>query len=219
MKMKNKRYIGIGGVARVGKNLFYDIANDILKKEYNLTSKAHALAYYLKRDCEEFVKEKLGLSVWSENTADKDIFRPLLVWYGGVKRKQTNGRYWVEMLQKDLEKSDAEINFITDIRYVMYDKDEVFWLRNELNGKLVHITKFTMVDETINKFDKPNIVKKYVEPANEHELVNDPILKKWSDVSIEWQDIGSGGKKSYNELINDPYLREVVGEVLKTLFK
>ena len=108
--MNNKKIIGIGGVARSGKNLFADIAGNVLKEKYNKTCKSFALAYYLKKDCEEFIKQKLNMDVWSELTDEKNVFRPLLVWYGGVKRKQTNGRYWIEMLQKDfviaISKSD-----------------------------------------------------------------------------------------------------------------
>ena len=85
----NKIYIGVSGFARSGKNLFCDIAQKVLKEKYNLTSKTYALAYFLKKDCEPFIQEKLGLSAFSEKTEDKNAFREMLVWYGGVKRKQT----------------------------------------------------------------------------------------------------------------------------------
>ena len=85
-----KKYIGVSGVARSGKNLFCDIAIKQLSQK-GVKAKQYALAYYLKKDCEEFIKTKLGLDVFTEKTDDKTIFREMLVWYGGVKRKQTEG--------------------------------------------------------------------------------------------------------------------------------
>ena len=38
----NKIYIGISGVARSGKNLFCDIAQNLLKEKYGLSSKSYA---------------------------------------------------------------------------------------------------------------------------------------------------------------------------------
>ena len=139
----NKIYIGISGVARSGKNLFCDIAQNLLKEKYGLSSKSYALAYYLKKDCEQFIQDKLGLNVFSENTEDKNKFREMLVWYGGVKRKQTEGKYWTGLLHEDLKKDTNDVNFISDIRYIEYSDDEVFWLKKQLNGKLIHISKYT----------------------------------------------------------------------------
>ena len=55
--LNNIKILGISGVARSGKNLFADIAGNVLKEKYNKTCKSFALAYYLKKDCEEFIKE------------------------------------------------------------------------------------------------------------------------------------------------------------------
>ena len=77
----NKLYVGVSGFARSGKNLFCDIAQKVLKEKYNLTSKTYALAYFLKKDCEPFIQEKLGLSAFSEKTEDKNAFRDMWVDY------------------------------------------------------------------------------------------------------------------------------------------
>lgn len=215
--MKNKKIIGIGGVARVGKNLFADIANNIFKEKYNKTCKSFALAYYLKKDCEGFIKEKLNMDVWSEVTEEKNIFRPLLVWYGGVKRKQTQGRYWVEMLQKDLEKSDADVNIITDIRYSVYDKDEVYWLKNELKGKLIHLSKYSFVGMKTNRFQQSQQKKVYVEPANDQEMINDPIVKRDSDIRIEWEDSSARTHDMYSLALKDERLVKTVDNSLSEI--
>ena len=101
--MSNIKYIGVSGLARTGKNLFCEIATKQMLETYGLRAKTYALAYQLKKDCAEFVKDKLGMDVFSERTDDKNVFRELLVWYGATKRKQTQGRYWTELLQKHIE--------------------------------------------------------------------------------------------------------------------
>lgn len=174
MKSRN---IGISGCARSGKNLFADISENILNKKYGLTTKTFSLAYYLKRDCEEFVKNNLGLSVWSEITEEKEVFRPMLIWYGHVKRKMTDGRYWIEMINDDIKKSSADVNLITDIRYSVYDRDELHWIKNELVGKVIHITKYRLFGS----------IRKDTEPTDPHEILNNPIMKMSSDVAIEWE--------------------------------
>ena len=145
-----KKYIGVSGVARSGKNLFCDIAIKQLSQK-GVKAKQYALAYYLKKDCEEFIKTKLGLDVFTEKTDDKTIFREMLVWYGGVKRKQTEGAYWTSMLQKDIEADDNEVIFVSDIRYDQYPKDEVYWIKEVLGGYLVHVSKYTYNDTNIKK--------------------------------------------------------------------
>ena len=166
-----KKYIGVSGVARSGKNLFCDIAIKQLSQK-GVTAKQYALAYYLKKDCEEFIRTKLGLDVFTEKTEDKTIFREMLVWYGGVKRKQTEGTYWTSMLQKDMESDNNEVIFVSDIRYDQYPKDEVYWIKEVLGGKLVHVSKYTY-----NDWDE----RVFTEPPNEHEKINDPLVKLKSD--------------------------------------
>ncbi len=53
---------------------------------------------------------------------DKNAFREMLVWYGGVKRKQTEGKYWTGLLHEELKKDTNDVNFISDIRYVEYEQ-------------------------------------------------------------------------------------------------
>jgi hypothetical protein len=215
--MKNKIIIGIGGVARVGKNLFADIMSNILKEKYNKSCKSFALAYYLKKDCEEFIRQKLNMNVWSELTQEKDVFRPMLVWYGGVKRKQTQGRYWIEMLQKDIETSEADINIITDIRYSVYDKDEVYWIKNEMNGTLIHLSKYSFLGVKTNRFQQPQQKKVYVEAANDQEMINDPIVKRNSDIQIEWEDASSRTHDMYSLALKDQILTKTVDDVLSKI--
>jgi len=215
----NKIYIGVSGFARSGKNLFCDIAEKVLKEKFNLTSKTYALAYFLKKDCDPFIQEKLGLSVFSEKTEDKNLFREMLVWYGCVKRKQTEGRYWTGLLHEELKKDTNDINFISDIRYVEYSGDEVFWLKKELNGKLVHISKYTYGFPTDGRHYRVNDNSKkiYNEAPNQPEALNDPKIRFIADYKLEWEQIMSDGNK--DQLINNPKLNAIVEECLTTLLK
>lgn len=215
----NKIYIGVSGFARSGKNLFCDIAQKVLKEKYNLTSKTYALAYFLKKDCEPFIQEKLGLSAFSEKTEDKNAFREMLVWYGGVKRKQTEGKYWTGLLHEELKKDTNDVNFISDIRYVEYTDDEVFWLKKQLGGKLVHISKYTYGFATDGRHYRVNDKSKkiYTEAPNQHEALNDPKIRFLADYKVEWEQIVTD--KNHSDLINNPNLNIIVEDCLKEIMK
>lgn len=215
----NKIYIGVSGFARSGKNLFCDIAEKILKEKFNLSSKTYALAYLLKKDCEPFIQEKLGLSAFSEKTEDKNLFREMLVWYGGVKRKQTEGRYWTGLLHEELKKDTNDVNFISDIRYVEYSGDEIFWLKKELGGKLVHISKYTYGFPTDGRHYRVNDLSKkiYTEAPNQHEAINDPKIRFLADYKVEWEQVTTNGNKQ--DLVNNVVLNTIVEDCLKTILK
>lgn len=215
----NKIYIGVSGFARSGKNLFCDIADKVLKEKFNLSSKTYALAYLLKKDCEPFIQEKLGLSAFSEKTEDKNLFREMLVWYGGVKRKQTEGRYWTGLLHEELKKDTNDVNFISDIRYVEYSGDEIFWLKKELGGKLVHISKYTYGFPTDGRHYRVNDLSKkiYTEAPNQHEAINDPKIRFLADYKVEWEQVTTNGNKQ--DLVNNVVLNTIVEDCLKTILK
>lgn len=173
---KVKTYIGISGCARAGKNLLASLLIDEFKNTYALEAKQYALASQLKEDCKEFISTKLGMDVYSENTEDKKQFREFLVWYGGVMRKRTEGRYWTEKLTGVLEKdTTSSIIIITDIRYDIYDRDEVHWIKNELGGQLIHLSRINDQGEVIAL------------PANQDEAHNDPLIQNKADFKVKWK--------------------------------
>ena len=211
--MTNKTYIGISGVARSGKNLFCEISKKILTEKYGLKCSSYALADSLKSDCADFIKDKLGMNVFTENTDEKKIFRDMLVWYGCVKRKQSEGRYWTEMLQAQMEKDTSDVIFVTDIRYNFYPKDEVYWIKNDLEGCLIHVSKYTYGFPTEGRRIRKDVPKVWTEPANEHERENDPKVKAAANYRVEWEQVEPNGR-SYEQLVCDPYLNSIVNEAL-----
>ena len=169
-KIEYKLYV------KAGKNLLASMLIDEFKETYGLEAKQYALASQLKEDCKEFIATKLGMDVYSENTDDKKQFREFLVWYGGVMRRRTEGRYWTEKLTKIItEDKSASIVLVTDIRYDVYDRDEAFWIKNELNGQLVHLSR---VDNS------GNIIAL---PANTDEAHNDPLIQAKADFKVTWR--------------------------------
>jgi hypothetical protein len=84
--------------------------------------------------------------------------------------------------------------FITDIRYDHYIEDECAWLQNKQGGKLIHVTKYVMSPMPQGKrFSKNKQTKVYQTAPNEHELINDPKVRKRADLKIEWEDVSNQG--------------------------
>ena len=181
--------VGISGVARSGKNLLCDLLMESLR-EKGISSKQFALAAELKNDCQEFLKSKCNLNVWSDLTQDKKKFRDFLVWYGDLKRKQSNGRYWIETLNSRLSNYSGDVAFVTDVRYDVYSKDEFHWITEEKNGIIIHLKRLIGND--------------YVEPANDHERMNDTIIQRKSDINIAWRTFDDPySEKSVMKIVDD----------------
>lgn len=205
--------IGISGYARSGKDLFATVAENILK-ERGLKVKKFALAYELKNDLKNLIKTKIGVDVFTEKTEEKNIIRPLLVSYGDVMRKVSEGRYWTRKLEEKISKHKIDVAIITDIRYDYYQEDEVTWLRNKQCGKLIHITKFKMAPApSKRRISTSKPVKIYDAAPNDHELFNNPKLKAKADYAFEWEDYSD--KLDGLKLEEHPYIRDNVEKSLK----
>ena len=79
-----------------------------------------------------------------------------------------------------------DIPVVTDIRYQEFEKDEVYWLNQELGGVLVHISQFTTSRMAGSRAAYRTPVKKYKQPSNEEEERMDPILKGLADYKVDW---------------------------------
>lgn len=204
--MKNKKVIGIGGVARAGKDTFAGILTRKLQQS-GKTVKRVAFADPLKSQVDEFLKNNLGISSFTTSDDEKKLIRPMLVWYGDAQRKRTNGRYWIDLAKKTIQDSDYDYYIITDVRYNVYEKDELYFLKNEMNGVLCHIRKYVKLYD----FGSNSYVRDYVKPANEHEVNNDPKIRAAAHSTIEWED---AGKLSETELLLNPTLNEHVDDFM-----
>ena len=172
MEFKYKN-IGLSGVAGSGKNTVCDIIIKLLDR-LNLPYKELSIAKNLKRELSDPCKKLYGIDSSNCSREEKDLIRPFLVAHGQIKRKLTSGRHWIDLLQKELDPN--KINIITDVRFDEYDKDEAAWIKDEINGVLVHISRFDNVNEK----------RVFVPPANDAEMKNDPKLLDKADFILNW---------------------------------
>ena len=183
--MQNK-IIGVAGCARSGKDTFFNILQKYIPEVEQV-----ALAFELKKDLDDFVKSKIGISIFTDETKEKSLIRGLMVEYGKIKRHQTEGAYWTCLAQKKINEilRADKIPVITDIRYDIYPKDEFHWLKNDNNGVMVHVTRMFGNDE--------------IPPANEEESINNEKLRSKADYSIEWNTVESNHIASEDENLNE----------------
>jgi len=166
--------IGISGVAGCGKNTLSSIIIKLLQR-MELPYRELSIANNLKQEISWVSRELYGINSSNCTREEKNTIRPLLVAHGVIKRELSNGRHWVEMLNKEL--APDKINIITDIRFNEYEKDEVYWLKKEINGVLIHLSRY---DEIKGK-------RVFFHPANEKERENDPLVKKEADFIFNWK--------------------------------
>jgi hypothetical protein len=141
----------------------------------------------LKEDCEAFCVEKLGVTAFTQIPEEKILIRPLLVWYGDAKRKQTNGRYWVDIIDKQVKASTADFCIVTDVRYDFYERDEINWVKQECHGLVVHVSRWSR--PSILNAIGDRTLRYYVQPANDHEKENNPKVKAKADRVVEWENV------------------------------
>jgi hypothetical protein len=186
----NKKVIGLGGVARSGKDTFAAIL-EMKLQQAGKTVKKIALAAPLKEHCDKFLKDNLGISAFTQIPEEKILIRPFLVWYGDAQRKRTNGKFWTNLASYQIKNTNYEYYIITDVRYDTYPVDELQWLKDDWKGTLCHISKYVWKSQPQQYDDISGVVhyKEFVAPANEHEEINDPKIKKAAHHVVEWPHI------------------------------
>lgn len=169
--MPRNQILAFTGIAGAGKDLAYQLLSQYIN------CKRVALADELKREMRPFILDRFSIDLLNCSRAEKDLVRPLLVEYARIKRQQTNGRYFIDKIT-DYVKSVSfnSTVVITDLRHCVYERDELYWLKNELKGSLIHIKKHKLI----------NNVKVYTESPISDERLNDPILEKSADHCIDW---------------------------------
>ena len=208
-------FVGLTGLAGSGKDLFFSLSKDILKKNDKIALRV-SLADKLKEEAKATLKCMFSIDPTNCTREEKSKIRDYLVFYGAVKRKESRGRHWIKKANKTIEViknnltvehvKDAVI-FITDIRYDHYAKDERHWLQEELNGKLIHISKYKrelILDESL----KLKEIKEQTSPPNSQEAKFDPILLEAADISLTWGEEDSP---------KNPDLIKVVNSTLKEI--
>ena len=170
--------IGVSGNFQVGKDLFYHL---LKRKIPNLAR--YALADILKQESDLEIQKSFKFSIFNCTPAQKEIARPFLVSYGKQKRQETNGRYWISLLNAQIKLARQDnpdiIPCICDCRYDIYENDEVSWIKDELGGILVNVQKYKIVEGK----------QVFSLPANSDEAENEPNLIKKANYRIIWPNI------------------------------
>jgi len=116
-----------------------------------------------------------GISAFTTDPIEKELIRPFFVSHGKIKRSITKGQYFTDLVQErvNLLKENNILGVCTDIRYAVYPKDEIFWLKQVNGGKYIHI----------NRFDKNG---SKILGANPDEIENEKVLSKMADYTLNW---------------------------------
>jgi hypothetical protein len=182
----NTNIIGLSGVAGSGKDLFCKVLLEKAPKYKSLS-----LASRLKSDLRDKIIDEYNIDIFNCSREEKNSVRQELVDYGGKKRAETMGRFWIEKLNPEITKLNEPV-CITDIRYDDYEFDEVFWLKKELKGVLVHIERSVILNNN----------KKIIEAANEEERRNDPKLKDGASYNVRWPTFEEDVEKHAGAYVN-----------------
>jgi len=201
--------IGVAGYARAGKDTFVKVAAKILK-QLGYTTSTHSFARGLKDDLDEWLKDKYGISAWTDNTEEKQLIRPFLVAHGCGKRIQTQGKYWIDKVDEQIRflasheyrDGNNHICFVSDVRFL----NEANWLHNSWSGWLVHLKKYK-VDITGDRI--------YDSAPNDEEAKNDPLVLEQADARLELEEViarekARGNIITVDDLIDNSYLNEEI---------
>lgn len=204
--------IGVGGFARSGKDTFVKIAKKILKKN-GYTPIKLAFADAVKEDMDTFLKENYNISAWTDDTEEKKIIRPFLVSHGCGKRLQTEGKYWIDKVNEEIERIHCEdVAFISDCRF----PNEVDWIHEKWGGWFVHLKKYSISDLHTASGEYYLGQKLYDVAPNEEEATNDPICEKKADYKLEMENAIEreqrlkGIKITVDSLVDNTYLNEEI---------
>jgi hypothetical protein len=172
------KVIGLNGLAGSGKDLFFNL----LQKELpRVTVTRFALADILKDELFHHVYSLYRIDLYRCTREEKNLVRPMMVAHGKVRRSMTNGKYWTDKLTESINNhfklSPNSIACVTDVRYDIYPEDEVFWLKEKMHGKLVHISLYEEDDDGERVF---------VQPPNSDEAENDPKIRSQADYRVVW---------------------------------
>ena len=130
------KIIGISGLARSGKDSFYELSKSYLDNN-NVKHERLAFADELKNECDPFLMKNVGISAFTEDDREKEIIRPLLVTYGTHIRRKLNPRCWIDKIEPKIKQAkNKHVFFVTDVRF----KNEIDWI-HEMGGLSVHVTR------------------------------------------------------------------------------
>jgi len=171
--------IGLAGKAGSGKDTLHNILEQALAP---IVFQRWSIGDRVRADLNELdglVSNSVNL--FSLKGVRKEKWRPLMAAYGNACRQETEGRYFINELDWRIRLHQRHtypiISVITDIRFDQFEHDEVYWLKEELKGKLIYIDRYT-TDLDGNQSAIPFV--------NDLERSQDENLRKKADMIINW---------------------------------
>lgn len=164
----SRTILGLSGVAGSGKDTFFSLLSQ------KLPFQRLALADELKNLLREDIIKKYNVDILNCTRSEKDLVRNDLVLFAKQKRLESHGKFWTDILTKKINESSEKYICITDIRHNYFSKDEVFWLKHVLNGRLIDVSCY----------DPNNGV--LIGPPNEEESFHYPKVKEDADYYVIW---------------------------------
>lgn len=157
--------IGLSGFAKVGKDTFCNaLIKALVTKGYS--AKRFALADELKKKLNPFLIQECGIDIFNCSPQEKETVRDILVAYGKVKRLQSQGRFWTSILEEIIWKESHDFSIVTDVRYDFFPNDEVWWIKSQMSGILIHLNRGG------------------IKPPNKDEEINDPKIAAQADFDL-----------------------------------
>lgn len=187
--MKQGTIILVSGVARAGKDTFFNLLSESLPQEF----KTHRFAFadQIKEDLKPLLMSNFNIDPCNPTDKQKEIIRPLMVSYGTHVARRLDKEIWIKKLFEKIKTKpfdDKTIAVITDTRY---PNEQSYFLDKFKNCINVHIERFGF------------------KPANEEEEKNTPLLKNNANYVISWGDFGN------NMDLGKPFIDGFINERLK----
>jgi len=172
--LDSKFILGISGLSRSGKDTFCTLFTEEFPKFSSIPIYIDALAKPLKEEVQDILLKNFNYDVWTQDTEEKKKIRDFLTIWADMRRKSTNGLYFINLLKDRINKiKEKSIILVSDVRFAEYEYDEAHFIKE--NGLLIHIEKIIY----------PNSI---LQPPNKFERENDPKLISMSDYKLIWVD-------------------------------
>ncbi len=166
--------IGLSGVAGCGKDFFSSLCTNYFESQ-GLTVRTFSFANEVKLSIGDFISDHFGFSSFTEDRAQKEAIRPIMVGFAEAAKKIKGDDVWVSHLFEQIKKfSFADVIIIKDVRFPVE-----FSKLKESNGSLIHISRYNLDGD----------VRMFVRPANPLESENDPIMANNADIKFIWPEL------------------------------
>ena len=186
MGKKSKGVIGIAGNALVGKDTLCEAIIEEFKIFDIVAARRSIAGDRVRADLKDLIWDKFKIDATNPTNEQKTLIRPIMVEYGRIQRIITNGRYFIEKFVQS-----SNIDIVPDIRYAEYDKDELYWIKEEMDGFLIYLERDGVLPANIYEEKNNSIIRDKADlviavPTYRSDVLKTEIIK-WGKLAVlEW---------------------------------